>query len=419
MNRYETYSRAGIRVTRIPNESCLNPQNSGTDTRTFSAALLILAPGGRQNAAQTAMIPASLMAGCRAYPSETAILRRTEELYGADFAASVIKKGAYNIIQIYAETLDYLTLPKDTLALMAEVSRRPLFSPESFRRAKAALLADISAAENDPRELARQRLFAAMFGDGPHGYPATGAREDAENATPESVREQYARLTRSAPVELMIVGGDGAEQAARNAPEIFGLDAWQREPADPEPAFAPEAFFTPPESPRVITDPTGAAEARLAVGFRADRPFDHYAAALFSACLGGGPKSRLFRRLRGELGLCYFIRADYYRFAGAIVAEASLTPANVRRSAEIILSEVRAIREGGVSEKELRGAKADALRALEGVKYSPPRLCDTLLSDIIAGEPFDPRRIETVTPGDIRRAARAFAPDTIYSLIPF
>ncbi|MBQ5840620.1 MAG: insulinase family protein [Clostridia bacterium] len=105
-------------------------------------------------------------------------------------------------------------------------------------------------------------------------------------------------------------------------------------------------------------------QVSLELGFRGlpTGDADRFALSLLTAIVGGGESSRLYQRLREELGLTYGIFAANYdnHGAGLYAVCASVSPENQQQALLEIGREIRRLVEEGVSEEELRRTKAHA-----------------------------------------------------------
>jgi predicted Zn-dependent peptidase len=86
---------------------------------------------------------------------------------------------------------------------------------------------------------------------------------------------------------------------------------------------------------------------------------DYYAASLVSEILGGGMTSRLFREVREKRGLVYSVAAIFAPNGtfGAEYLYAGTTPEKAHETVQVMIEELRKLREEGVSEDELARAK--------------------------------------------------------------
>ncbi len=86
---------------------------------------------------------------------------------------------------------------------------------------------------------------------------------------------------------------------------------------------------------------------------------DRYAFSILANIFGGGMSSRLFQKVREELGAAYSVYAYpaiYYQ-AGALIIYAGISPEKTQVVEEAILNEIKIVREKGISQEELEHTK--------------------------------------------------------------
>ena len=128
--------------------------------------------------------------------------------------------------------------------------------------------------------------------------------------------------------------------------------------------------------------------------------------------------SRLFQRIREELGLAYavFSWQSYYRCGGALGAYVGTRPENAERARESLLSELQILADRGLSEEEDEETrtqiKGQLLLSLESPSSRMHRLAGTVLHD----EPYRSldeiaTSIDAVTPDEVEEACSMLHPD--------
>jgi predicted Zn-dependent peptidase len=154
------------------------------------------------------------------------------------------------------------------------------------------------------------------------------------------------------------------------------------------------------------------------------RTFGHgdprrYALILLSNAFGGGMSSRLFQRVREELGLAYSVYSfqSFYKHAGISGVYVGTRPEWADKAADVIRAEAASLAAGGLTADELDDMKGQVrgqiVLSLEGSGSRLHRLAGTALYD----EPFLSvdemmRRVEAVTRDDVAAlAAEYFDPD--------
>jgi predicted Zn-dependent peptidase len=173
----------------------------------------------------------------------------------------------------------------------------------------------------------------------------------------------------------------------------------------------------PPPHPRVVTEARDTQQTQVAIGLPGTSHHDprRFALHILHILLGGNGSSRLFQQLRERRGICYSVSSHPNPFAdtGMFNISIGLDARNLAKSLEIMLSEIRRIRECPPRPAELRRAKEYAIgisrMSLERTTAQNMRVGSSLL---IYGGIMEPaevhERIRAVTPDDVSKAAGRF-----------
>ena len=145
---------------------------------------------------------------------------------------------------------------------------------------------------------------------------------------------------------------------------------------------------------------------------------------LISGAFGGGMSSRLFQKIREELGLAYAIFSfqTFYSRAGNAGVYVGTRPETAYRTLETILSEYRSLCESSLSQQELDQAKSQASGQLMLAMESTPARLLRAMGFALRGEPYRSLddslgRIESVTMEQVTSACkRYFSPEDQYVL---
>ena len=115
------------------------------------------------------------------------------------------------------------------------------------------------------------------------------------------------------------------------------------------------------EKPEILLQHKNTDQTHLVLGVRT---FDAYsknnpALRVLTTILSGGMSSRLFQKLRDEMGICYYIRAenDTSTDHGVLQVSAGLDNKRVKEGIEAIMEEFRRLKMETVSETELNKVK--------------------------------------------------------------
>ncbi|HIC95543.1 TPA: insulinase family protein, partial [Candidatus Bipolaricaulota bacterium] len=257
------------------------------------------------------------------------------------------------------------------LDILADLVRHPLLREEDIEREKGVVLEEIRMVEDNPQEKVFDLFIEKSWKDRhPLGRPVLGRAETVRRLTREALLEQFSWYTPENMV-LVAAGGIEFERLLELAEEKLGASAPAK--AISEGASPPEREPPSPQHHFHIED-RDSQQAHLCLGVeglpRGDKR--RYALEIMNAVLGSGMSSRLFKRIREELGLAYavFSVPHYYLDSGLFIIYIGTEPGNAPKTVEIVLEEVERLRREEVSVERLRLAKeklkGNLLLGLEG-----------------------------------------------------
>lgn len=250
----------------------------------------------------------------------------------------------------YAQTLSENAVP--ALALLTDMLLHARMAPESTEIERGVILEEIAMYDDVGEDLAHEALCAAIWPDSPLGRPICGTRESVAAITSDDllayVREQYT------PERMVAVAAGGYDRSALLDELRHTLGALPRGHVRPQadaPGFTPSLTVLPRDFEQVSIE--------LAFPGLPAREKRRYAMMLFNFIVGGGASSRLFQRLREELGLAYSIYSAHYanEGAGLFTVSAGVSPDQQFR----VLDEIRQVLAdipGHISQEEFLRAQA-------------------------------------------------------------
>jgi predicted Zn-dependent peptidase len=299
------------------------------------------------------------------------------------------------------------------LEVLADLVLSPLLRAEDLELEREVVLEEIATVEDTPDDLVFDLHSNLLWGEHPYGYSILGTRESVSALMSEDLRRIHqSRYHRG----NLVIAAAGRVDHARFVEQVSTLFAKARPAGNGGEALLP--VETAPRCERMAR-PT--AQSHLVFG---KSTFGHsdrrrFALVLLSNALGGGMSSRLFQRVREELGLAYAVYTyqSFYRLGGMVGVYVGTRPEWADRAEDVIREELaRAAREG-LSPDELTDAKGQVkgqvVLSLESTAARLHRLAGTALYD----EPFRTveevmRLVDAVTADEIAElAAEYLAPE--------
>jgi predicted Zn-dependent peptidase len=291
---------------------------------------------------------------------------------GGDMNAYTTKEYTTFYIRALSEHLEL------GLDILCDILREPALRDDDVDAERQVILEEVLMHRDEPADVVQELFSEAMFWHHPLGREVLGEPDVIRSVTVPEIRAFFDHhyLPRNMVVaaagdvvhevvakeiERRFVGRSGGEAPSRTAPEL-----------DVRP---------------LTVDRRDTEQAHLVVGMRgpARRSPDRFSLAALNHALGGGLSSRLFQEVRETRGLAYSIGSDrvVYEDGGALAVSVGTAPEHAVEVLELICNELDAMRDSGITERELEVAKghlrADLLLSLEDSGARMARIGASLL----------------------------------------
>ena len=240
---------------------------------------------------------------------------------------------------------DYTPIAVDLLSDMVLNSTSP---EEHLARERKAIINEIKLGYDDPFSRINDHLRSRMFPGQPHGLPTNGTIDSVSKITREDIllflREEYLP-------DRLIIAAAGAidhesfvDQVRDGFWHMLGTStATGNATVEYDPVVSIDTF-SGSQSYFGLAIPT--------VHYQHSKRYEVHA---LTTILGGGLSSRLYRTLREERGIAYYIQATYhaYRDIGLLWIEGVVPPDELLTALTLIQSELHDLASHSVDEEEL------------------------------------------------------------------
>src|SRR5687768_1356376 len=303
----------------------------------------------------------------------------------------------------YIKVLDeHLPLALD---ILSDIVLNPAFSPDDIEREKKVVVEEIKMVEDTPDDLVHELFTQAFWENHPLGRPILGTRETVESFDARLLRDYFANAYTPANLIVSAVGNLEHEQVRRLVEEKFGGLKSVGRPSGEE---APQVV------PKILIRNKELEQSHLCLGTSSypQNHDDRYSSYVLNTLLGGSMSSRLFQNVREKRGLAYavFSGLSAYRDAGSFTIYAGCSNEAVGEVLDLVVEELRGVRQTPVPEAELRRAK-DHLKGslMLSLENTASRMSHLARQEIYFDRQFGLDEtlegIERVTPGDVQRVA--------------
>ena len=304
----------------------------------------------------------------------------------------------------YAKVIDEnLPLAAD---ILSDIVRFPAIDPKELDKERNVVLEEISMTDDSPEDVAYDLIASAMFGKQPLGQTILGPRELIASYTREDILAFRARHYSPMNTCVAIAGNFDLNQVKDLIAQRFG--DWTGGAGEIFPVNAVN------QRPQTLTADKDTEQAHICLGYRG-KPLgdaDAYTMAVFNSILGGGMSSRLFQRIREESAMAYSVYSapSAYPHCGDFTIYAAVSPRNVKTVLAQIDEETSLLVREGATQEEFDMAKAQLKGGfILGQESAYNRMNSmgsnmALMNRVITTDETI-RRIEAVTPEDVRRVA--------------
>ncbi len=291
--------------------------------------------------------------------------------------------------------------------ILADLTCHASLDEGEFNKERGVILEEIAMDEDSPEDLVHELLSRAMFGQQSLGQPILGTTELISNYTRQDLFDYRARHYGPANTVVALAGNYDPAQVEALIAEHFG--PWESQAA---PADVPATTLL---SGQTAVKEKDTEQQHLCLGFPGLGYGQDgiYPQAVLNNLLGGGMSSRLFQRIREELGMAYSIYTypNSYLNCGAFAVYAGVSPKNGEKVLAEIRAELERLLRDGITEKEYHDAKQQ-LRGgyLLGLESPGGRMQAMGRSLLLLDKAVTPeetvRRIEAVTFDSVMAIAR-------------
>jgi len=302
-------------------------------------------------------------------------------------------------------------LPR-AMDVLTDLVRRPALREADLDLERNVVLEEINTVQDTPDDLVFDLSAEALWPDHPFGYSILGTRESVGALAAGDLADLHRRAY--VPSNCVIAAAGNVDHEA-----LLGLAAaegWFEAPAarDALPAAPPPAPAVRGFEARYEKD-----SAQTHIVFSTDTvPFADlrkFPLMVLSNVFGGGMSSRLFQRVREELGLAYSVYAftNFFSYMGVLGVYVGTQPKTAARAAEAIRAEFAKLAREGLAEDALEQAKRQTEGQLMLTLESPSARMYRLAASAVHQEPYRSLDqllglIQGITPEQVAEAAAEF-----------
>lgn len=294
------------------------------------------------------------------------------------------------------------------LDVVSDIYLNPTLPGPELDRERGVIIQEISMYEDLPQRKVQELFAELLYGDTPAGRSVAGPIENIKKFQRKDF-VNYRKKHYVADKTIVIVSGDVDEKKVnREVAQAFKNISKTKGPSR-------QKVKQSQKSPAVLVHTKKIDQTHMVLGVHTFNIFDKRVPALqvMGSILTGGMSSRLFQKLREEMGACYYVNAgsDAAKDYGIFAISTGVEEKRVEEVIKVLLNECKRLCDEPISKEELQKTQD----YMSGHMYLGLETSDSLaefyvVQEVIKGKIKTPAEVEkeirAVTTKDIQNVAR-------------
>lgn len=311
------------------------------------------------------------------------------------------------------ETTCYYTKVLDThleegIGILSEMLLESTFTEENIDLERNVILEEVNMYEDSPEDVVYDLLMAKAWEGKALGMPVLGTKESLLNIHRAEILDYLSRYYVPENMVISVVGYFKTDRLIALLEKYFGGFSTSSNQEILTFAHEPLEYGTAVRNKEIE-------QVHLMMGFPStwEEGQDYYIRQVMNTVFGGSMSSRIFQKIREELGLAYSVYSQNVRYqnTGALFIGAGYSPEYHEKFLRALWEEIDIFCDKGITETELQRAreqlKSNSIMSMEGtnarMQYYGKKV---LLNEHIRSIDELVKMVDQITPADVIEASR-------------
>jgi predicted Zn-dependent peptidase len=297
---------------------------------------------------------------------------------------------------------------KELFDIVSDIYLHPTFPEAEIEKEKGVIVEEINMYEDMPHRSIFEVFSTLLYGDQPAGWPIAGSKETVGGMTREDFVQYHDSQYVPSNTVIVVSGNIDERSTLQITRKYFG-------PLKKGRAKQQLKIVEKQTEPGVLLKHKTTDQSHFMLGFRTygKGHKDNMILSIIATLLGGGMSSRLFIKLREDLGAAYYVDADNDVSAdhGVFYIRAGVTNTKIETVLGEIGKEIKVLTEESVTDRELEKVKSYLLGNLKLYLEPSDDIANFFGRQAIVGEKIKnvadiEKEILAITEKDIKRVAK-------------
>lgn len=240
------------------------------------------------------------------------------------------------------------------LDVVSDIYLNPTLDSAEIQKEKGVIIEEINMYLDMPQHHVHDLMMELLYGDQPAGRGIAGTKETVSATTREDFIKYRTEHYVSEATTVIVSGNIDSAKTIKSIEKVFrGIPVRAR--ADKEKVVEKQTV------PQIKVHHKKGEQTHLVLACRGYDAYDKRlpAVKVMRTILGGGMSSRLFHKLRNEMGVCYYVSAHHTAFTdhGFFDISIGVDNARVHEVIKVVLDECKKMTQTLVDKIELKKVK--------------------------------------------------------------
>lgn len=365
-----------------------------------------------------------ILCSSKKYPTKRDLEIESEELYGVDISSKSYRSGNYSIISFSTTFLNEkyteIGMNKNSFDFFKEVFLNPniennAFNEQDFILTRNLIEDDIKSTKDNPGRYSILRLYEETAPDSVLAYLPDGYIEDLEKINSSNLYNYYKDMLENDIVDIFVIGDVEFEDIRQNFNLQIGKGVSEI-----------EKHFLNLEDTRnnvkIIKEKKDINQSKLAISLKFSdlTNFEKkYVLKLYNFILGGGGESKLFKSLRVDNSLCYYVSSTSSMLDGIITITSGIDKSEFEKAVDLVKKAIEEMQKGDFEVEEIQKGKITFINSCKYIYDSPIELINVYASKEYINNDLVTEKMENIKKVDknmIISLANKVKMDTIFLL---
>ena len=240
----------------------------------------------------------------------------------------------------------------EAFEILSDLFLNSIFPEEEMVREKGVIIEEINMNDDTPDDLCLDLLSKAFYGERGYGRNILGPRENVNSFTKADIQKYMSRRYTAGNIVISMAGNIEPEYAEELVARYFSdLPNKPTEKITVEVINPAKSLFRKKEIEQI----------HIGLAFPSVKRYDPLfdATQILNSVLGGSMSSRLFQKVREELGLAYTVYSylSSYEETGSLVVYSGVNSDNYHKSVDAVFDCIADIKQKNISKAEFMRGK--------------------------------------------------------------